>query len=949
MLNVSTYSYLIAINGRRHVANVFGKPIYLITDVAFIPLSSQQDAASAIIAAKQNAKHERSDTADASAVEDLLDDADNDTVKSLSEAWLNDRVASGIHSGAQSKALQSTAGHEMTGSAAQDVIGRQGVYGRFADRWFSKRGWVSGQQRNMGMSSHENLSSMMQGAASRRRSSAAHLQTTKVGLATLTPAIGDGDGSPVAPPKMRPADDAKQLPLSNKAHDVSNTIGALLPKLIQTLKLLLISNMFYFSYDYDITRQCSRQPTGGSDLPLSKRCKSQYFWNAHLADPLVEGGYDEYVLPIMQGFVGQRVFGLDTSHRQGKPESLATIASTQDAVPAAKSIEMSVGKGRPYCLLTLISRRSNRRAGFRYMRRGIDEKGNVANYVESEQILSSSSWDMDRIHSFVQVRGSIPLFYSQTPYTFKPVPILRGSADANQRAIKTHFSSLAVEYGQLQAVSLIDRYGGELSIGNGYEDHISLLNSSGGVNGHSVNFEWFDFHKICRGMNFENVSLLLDTLRPFLDSNGWTTFDLKTRKQVTSQGGIIRTNCMDCLDRTNVVQSAIARHILSQQFIAFLPGHAQSKDPSSEAFNSLWADNGDAISLTYAGTAALKGDYVRNRRRNIAGVLTDLSLAISRYYRNLFDDFFAQTALDFMLGNVSEVAFVEFRERMTTTDVGVDIAKAREMAVASAGRVIVGEDEDLLGGWVLSAPSASANPTSSDEVASIERWKMTPAELRAQPFREVVLLLSDVAIYCVTYDWDVEKVRGFERIQLASLKRLQSGSYITQTLTERQQDPASNLGLLVEFQADGKQRLHRVNTRILDVGSPEETQSQSSIRIWAFKALSSNSPTYPTSEDLNATATSPEHSTISHVVSEVQQAFTRNAMRRKDQPAPAVPGKSAKAEADAQADVIDATSDSQYATELPFDEKPIVSLSEAQKSTSMMEKVEYGLKRLVWG
>lgn len=31
------------------------------------------------------------------------------------------------------------------------------------------------------------------------------------------------------------------------------------------------------------------------------------------------------------------------------------------------------------------------------------------------------------------------------------------------------------------------------------------------------------------------------------------------------QNGVIRTNCMDCLDRTNVVQSVIARNILLTQ------------------------------------------------------------------------------------------------------------------------------------------------------------------------------------------------------------------------------------------------------------------------------------------------------------------------------------------------------------------------------------------------
>ena len=34
---------------------------------------------------------------------------------------------------------------------------------------------------------------------------------------------------------------------------------------------------------------------------------------------------------------------------------------------------------------------------------------------------------------------------------------------------------------------------------------------------------------------------------------------------VSLQRNIIRTNCVDCLDRTNVVQTAIARRVLSDQ------------------------------------------------------------------------------------------------------------------------------------------------------------------------------------------------------------------------------------------------------------------------------------------------------------------------------------------------------------------------------------------------
>ena len=51
--------------------------------------------------------------------------------------------------------------------------------------------------------------------------------------------------------------------------------------------------------------------------------------------------------------------------------------------------------------------------GTRYKRRGIDLDGYVANYVETEQIIEVAG---DHIVSFVQTRGSIPVYWSQPGY-----------------------------------------------------------------------------------------------------------------------------------------------------------------------------------------------------------------------------------------------------------------------------------------------------------------------------------------------------------------------------------------------------------------------------------------------------------------------------------------------------------------------------------------------------
>lgn len=53
---------------------------------------------------------------------------------------------------------------------------------------------------------------------------------------------------------------------------------------------------------------------------------------------------------------------------------------------------------------------------FRFLKRGINEKGRVANEVETEQIVFEDVSDgayPAQITSIVQTRGSIPLFWSQ--------------------------------------------------------------------------------------------------------------------------------------------------------------------------------------------------------------------------------------------------------------------------------------------------------------------------------------------------------------------------------------------------------------------------------------------------------------------------------------------------------------------------------------------------------
>lgn len=263
--------------------------------------------------------------------------------------------------------------------------------------------------------------------------------------------------------------------------------------------------------------------------------------------------------------------------------------------------------------LALVSRRSRHRAGTRYKRRGVDENGHVANYVETEQILTFRSHQM----AFTQVRGSVPVFWSQPGYKYRPPPRLDREPVETQAAFGRHFDAELSTYGSVYVVNLVEQGGKEKVIFDAYGDHICRLNDE------RLCYVTFDFHDYCRGMRFENVSALIEAVAPEASAMGFTWSD--ARGLICRQRSVFRVNCMDCLDRTNVVQTAFGKAVLESQLVklGLAPPYSPIPDALKQPFMMLWANNGDIISRQYAGTNALKGDYTRTGERKFTGLMKD--------------------------------------------------------------------------------------------------------------------------------------------------------------------------------------------------------------------------------------------------------------------------------------------------------------------------------------
>uniref|UniRef100_A0A8C5I7X5 Phosphatidylinositide phosphatase SAC2 n=1 Tax=Gouania willdenowi TaxID=441366 RepID=A0A8C5I7X5_GOUWI len=490
-------------------------------------------------------------------------------------------------------------------------------------------------------------------------------------------------------------------------------------------KIFMDSDSFYYSMTYDLTNTVQRQgESEKSDLPLWKQVDDRFFWNKHMIQDLIDlqvPEVDLWVMPIIQGFV--QVEELVVNYNETSDEERSSPETPPKEVTCVDDIQ-------PRFTVVLISRRSRHRAGMRYKRRGVDTDGHVANYVETEQLIHVHSHTL----SFVQTRGSVPVFWSQAGYRYNPRPL---------------------SHRLIVIINLIDQGGREKLIGDAYLKQVLLYNNP------NLTYVSFDFHEHCRGMKFENVQILTDAISDIITDMKWAWVD--QAGVICKQEGIFRINCMDCLDRTNVVQAAIARAVMEQQLkkLGVMPPEQPLPLKCYRIYQVMWANNGDIISRQYAGTAALKGDFTRTGERKLAGVMKDGVNSANRYYLNRFRDAYRQAVIDLMMGlPVTEDLYSifskekEHEEKEKESQRGVQ--EQVSLLLQTYMQLLLPDDEKFHGGWALISCDLSLIDANNKDV-------------------DVLLLLSDKAYYIAYYDDEADKVNQYQRLNLQGLEKIEIG------------------------------------------------------------------------------------------------------------------------------------------------------------------------------
>ncbi|KAM9655916.1 synaptojanin-2 isoform 1-T1 [Morphnus guianensis] len=369
---------------------------------------------------------------------------------------------------------------------------------------------------------------------------------------------------------------------------------------ITALKKILNSGMFYFSW-----------PNAGSNFDLTVRAQKQgdnhyesgnsFFWNQLLHVPFkhYQVNCSDWLLKVICGVVDIRT--VYASHKKAKA--------------------------------CLISRISCEQAGVRFHIRGVNDDGHVSNFVETEQTIYLD----DDVSSFVQIRGSVPLFWEQPGLQVGSHRLrLNRGLEANAPAFDRHMMLLKEQYGKQVIVNLLGSRGGEEVLNRAFKK--LLWASSHAADTPMINF---DYHQFAKGGKTEKLENLL---RPQLKLH-WEDFGIFTKGENVSpclQTGTFRMNCLDCLDRTNSVQSFIALEILLAQLESLGLNSKSIIERFVESYKVMWTLNGHNLSRVFTGSRALEGKHK-------VGKLKDGARSVSRTIQSNFFDAVKQEAIKLLL------------------------------------------------------------------------------------------------------------------------------------------------------------------------------------------------------------------------------------------------------------------------------------------------------------
>ncbi|KAH9818668.1 SacI homology domain-containing protein [Melampsora americana] len=355
--------------------------------------------------------------------------------------------------------------------------------------------------------------------------------------------------------------------------------------------------------------------------------------------------------------------------------------------------------------VAVIARRSRHFAGARFLKRGVSEDGYVANEVEIEQIVCDALTTAlhipdpegrgdfharkpnPRYTSYVQLRGSIPLLWNQdTTLTKAKPPIEFSVIDPYFSGAARHFDDLFARYGpSVTVLNLIkekERQPRESKLLPEFRQCIEYLNQFL-TEQDILHYLGFDMSAAQRSRQVDVISYLggvaeevIDRTKffhsgpepssrmfqaeePIYNDDGEPDESGETQPVVYRAGpalqcGVCRTNCIDCIDRTNAAQFVVGKAALAHQLHALGIIRSRVTPYDSDAVDiltNMYHDLGDTIALQYGGSHLVNTlQTYRKTGNQYKSHARDTLEGLKRFYANSFADADKQAAINLFLG-----------------------------------------------------------------------------------------------------------------------------------------------------------------------------------------------------------------------------------------------------------------------------------------------------------
>ncbi|KAF2488097.1 SacI homology domain-containing protein [Neohortaea acidophila] len=413
-------------------------------------------------------------------------------------------------------------------------------------------------------------------------------------------------------------------------------------RFLSILGNLDLTKSFYFSYSYDITNSLQtnfirqRTAVNQGQFHADHDCNSMFVWNSHLLQPALAALKRplSWCLPIIHGFIHQAA--LDIFGRA--------------------------------VYIAIIGRRSRFFAGARFLKRGVNDQGYVANDVETEQIVSeklttsfhapgSRLYASPMYTSFVHHRGSIPLYWTQDNSGVTPKPAIDlHLQDPFYQPAALHFDNMFERYGcpvyVLNLIKARERIPRESKLLVEFQKCIEYLNQSLPED-KKILYKAFDMSRESKTRGGDVIGSLEVMARDIVEKTGFfRNGDDLTEPMV--QNGICRTNCIDCLDRTNAAQFVIGKRAFALQLQALGVIDRDEVDFDTDAMNTfthMFHDHGDTIAWQYGGSHLVNTMATYRKLNHWQSQSRDMVESFKRYYHNSFLDSQRQDAYNLFLGN----------------------------------------------------------------------------------------------------------------------------------------------------------------------------------------------------------------------------------------------------------------------------------------------------------